>query len=36
MTDLSFTNVGLVLTVCILAKHVIHFRNDTEKKIFGL
>ena len=36
MTDLSITNVGLVLTVCLLAKQIIHFRNDTEKKIFGL
>ena len=36
MTDLSITNVGLVLTVCLLAKEIIHFTNDTEKKIFGL
>ena len=31
-----FTNVGLVLTVCLRAKQVIHFRNDTEKKMFEL
>ena len=33
ITDLFFTNVGLVLTVCLRAKQIIHFRNDTEKKI---
>ena len=34
--DLFFTNVGLVLTVCLRAKQIIHFRNDTEKKMFEL
>ena len=33
-TDLFFTN--LVLAVCLRAKQIIHFRNDTEKKIFEL
>ena len=32
ITDLFFTNVGLVLTVCLRAKRIRHFRNDTEKK----
>ena len=36
ITDLFFTNVGLVLAVCLSAKQIIHFRNDTEKKIFEL
>ena len=36
ITDLFFTNVGLVLTVCLRAKQMIYFRNDTEKKIFEL
>ena len=36
ITDLFFTNVGLVLTVCLRAKQIIHFRNDTEKKMFEL
>ena len=36
ITDLFFTNVGLVLTVCLRAKQTIHFRNDTEKKMFEL
>ena len=36
MTDLFFTNVGLVSTVCLRAKQIIHFRNDTEKKMFEL
>ena len=31
ITDLFFTNVGLVLTVCLRAKRIRHFRNDTEK-----
>ena len=31
ITDLFFTNVGLVLTVCLRAKQIIHFRNDTER-----
>ena len=35
-TDLFFTNVGLMLTVCLRAKQTIHFRNDTEKKMFEL
>ena len=34
ITDLSFTNVGLVSTVCLRAKQIIYFRNDTEKKMF--
>ena len=34
ITDLFFTNVGLVLTVCLRAKRIRHFRNDTEKKMF--
>ena len=34
ITDLFFTNVGLVLTVFLRAKQIIHFRNDTEKKMF--
>ena len=29
-------NVGQVLTVCLRAKQIIHFRNDTEKKMFEL
>ena len=29
-TDLLFTNVGPMLTVCLRAKQIIHFRNDTE------
>ena len=36
ITDLFFTNVGLVLTVCLRAKQIIHIRNDTEKKMFEL
>ena len=36
ITDLFFTNVGLVLTVCLRAKQIIHFRNDTEKEMFEL
>ena len=32
ITDLFFTNVGLVLTVCLRAERIWHFRNDTEKK----
>ena len=36
VTDLFFTNVGLMLTVCLQAKQTIHFRNDTEKKMFEL
>ena len=36
ITDLFFTNVGLVLTVCLQAKQIIHFRNNTEKKMFEL
>ena len=36
ITDLFFTNVGLVLTVCLRVKQMIHYRNDTEKKIFEL
>ena len=36
ITDLFFTNVGLVLTVYLRAKQIIHFRNDTEKKMFEL
>ena len=32
ITDLFLTNVGLVLTVCLQAKQIIHFRNDTETK----
>ena len=32
ITDLFFTNVGLVLTVCLRAKQMIHFRNDTKRK----
>ena len=32
ITDLFFTNVGIVLKVCFRAKQIIHFRNDTEKK----
>ena len=36
ITDLFFTNVGLVLTVCLRAKQIIHLRNDTEKKMFEL
>ena len=36
ITDLFFTNVGLVLTACLLAKQIIHFSNDTEKKMFEL
>ena len=31
LTDLFFTNVGSVLTVCLRAKQIIHFRNETEK-----
>ena len=30
ITDLFFTNIGLVLTICSRAKQIIHFRNDTE------
>ena len=33
ITALFFTNVVLVLTVCLRAKRIIHFRNDTEKKM---
>ena len=33
ITDLFFMNVGFVLTVSFRAKQIIHFRNDTEKKI---
>ena len=36
ITDLFFTNVGLMLTVCLQMKQIIHFRNDTEKKMFEL
>ena len=36
ITDLFFTNVGLVLTVCLRAKQIIYFRNDTKKKMFEL
>ena len=36
ITDLFFTNVGLLLTVCLRAKQIIHIRNDTEKKMFEL
>ena len=36
ITDLFFTNVGLVLTVYLRAKQIIHFRNDTEKEMFEL
>ena len=36
IADLFFANVGLVLTVCLRKKQMIHFRNDTEKKIFEL
>ena len=32
MTDLFFTNVGLVLTVCLRAKQIIHFRNNIKRK----
>ena len=35
ITDLFFTNVVLVLTVCLRAKQTVYFRNDTEKKMFG-
>ena len=31
-----FTNVGLVLTVCLRAKQIVHFRNDTKQKMFEL
>ena len=33
IADLFFTNVGLVLTICLRAKQIIHFRNGAEKKI---
>ena len=36
LTDLFFSNVGQVLTVCLRAKQIIHFRNNTEKKMFEL
>ena len=36
ITDLFFTNVAPVLTVCLRAKQIIHSRNDTEKKMFEL
>ena len=36
ITDLFFTDVGLVLTVYLRAKQIIHFRNDTEKEMFEL
>ena len=36
ITDLFFMNVGLVLTVCLGAKQIVHFRNDTGKKMFEL
>ena len=36
ITDLFLTIVGLVLTVCLQAKQIIHIRNDTEKKTFEL
>ena len=36
ITDFFFTDVGLVLTVRLRAKEMIHFRNDTEKKMFEL
>ena len=36
ITDFFFTDVGLVLTVCLRAKQIIHFRNDTEKKMLEL
>ena len=36
ITDSLFTDVGLVLTVCLREKEIIHFRNDTEKKLFEL
>ena len=36
ITVLYFTNVGPVFTVCLKAKQIIHFRNDTERKMFEL
>ena len=36
ITDLFFTNVGLVLTVCLRTKQIIHFKNGTGKKMFEL
>ena len=36
ITALFFTNVGLVLTVYLRAKQIIHFRNDTVKEMFEL
>ena len=37
ITDLFFfTNLVPALTVCLRAKQIIHFRNDTEMKIFEL
>ena len=33
---MTFTNVGLVLTVCLGVKQIINFRNDTEKQMFEL
>ena len=36
ITDLFFTNVGLVSTVYLRSKQIIHFRNDREKEIFEL
>ena len=36
ITDLFLTNIGLVLTICLRVKQIIHFRNDTKKKMFEL
>ena len=32
ITDLFFTNVGLVLTICLRAKQTIHFRMTQKRK----
>ena len=29
----DFTNVGLAITVCLRAKQIIYFKNDTEKNV---
>ena len=36
ITDLFFMNVGLMLTVYLRTKQIIHFRNDKEKEMFEL
>ena len=33
ITDICFANVGLVLTVCLRGKQIIHFRNVRKENV---